>query len=109
MIWRFGIEWYGMEIRHDVSRREDCMKNFCEYIREHAMKVINLKKKKMIPLTNEQHASYEKAKICKKKGSNNIAKEISVVFHNRSNYNYCFIIKELAKEFEREFNCLEKN
>ena len=67
MIWRFGIEWYGMEIRHDVSRREDCMKNFCEYIREHAMKVINLKKKKMIPLTNEQHESYEKAKICKKK------------------------------------------
>ena len=67
MIWRFGIEWYGMEIRHDVSRREECMKNFCEYIREHAMKVINLKKKKMIPLTNEQHESYEKAKICKKK------------------------------------------
>ena len=67
MIWRFGIEWYGMEIRHDVSRREDCMKNFCEYIREHVMKVINLKKKKMIPLTNEQHESHEKAKICKKK------------------------------------------
>ena len=44
-----------------------------------------------------------------KKSSNNIAKEISVIFHNGSNYNYCFIIKELAKEFEREFNCLEKN
>ena len=37
------------------------------------------------------------------------SKEIPVVFNNRLNYNYHFIIKELAKEFEREFNCLEEN
>ena len=30
-----------------------------------------------------------------------IPKEIPVVFHNGSNYNYHFIIKELAKEFKR--------
>ena len=30
-------------------------------------------------------------------------------FHNGSNYHYCFIIKELAEEFERQFNFLGKN
>ena len=31
-----------------------------------------------------------------------------MVFHNRPNYDYPFFIKELAKEFEEEFNCLGK-
>ena len=30
-----------------------------------------------------------------------------MVFHSRSNYEYYFIIKELAKEFEGQFSCLE--
>ena len=30
----------------------------------------------------------------------NVPNEISVVFHNDSNYGYHFIIKELANEFE---------
>ena len=38
-----------------------------------------------------------------------IPKEIPVVFHNGSTYNYHFIIKELAEEFEGEFECLGKN
>ena len=29
-----------------------------------------------------------------------VPKEISIVFHNGSNYDYRFIIKELAEEFE---------
>ena len=37
-----------------------------------------------------------------------IPKEISVVFHNGSTYDH-FIIKELAEEFEREFECLGEN
>ena len=36
-------------------------------------------------------------------------KEIPVVFHNGSTYDYCFIIKELAKEFEGQFECLGQN
>ena len=36
-------------------------------------------------------------------------KEIHVVFHNGSTYDYYFIIKELAEEFEGEFECLGGN
>ena len=32
-----------------------------------------------------------------------------MVFHNGSTYDYHFIIKELAEEFEREFECLGEN
>ena len=38
-----------------------------------------------------------------------IPKEIPIVFHNGSTYDYCFIIKELAEEFEGEFKCLGEN
>ena len=36
-------------------------------------------------------------------------KEIPIVFHNGSTYNYHFIIKELVKEFEGNFECLDEN
>ena len=32
-----------------------------------------------------------------------------MVFHNKLNYDYHFIIKQLAKEFQIEFNCLGEN
>ena len=38
-----------------------------------------------------------------------IPKEIPVVFHNRSTYDYHFIIKELVKEFDGNFECLGEN
>ena len=40
---------------------------------------------------------------------NKIPKKIPVVFHNGSTYDYHFIIKELAEEFEGEFECLGEN
>ena len=36
----------SIENKHDVYRGKDCMKKFCESLREHAMKIINFKKKK---------------------------------------------------------------
>ena len=36
-------------------------------------------------------------------------KEIPTVFHNGSKYDYHFIIKELAKEFDGQFKCLGEN
>ena len=36
-------------------------------------------------------------------------KENREVFHNGSNYDYRFIIKELTEEFKKQFICLGKN
>ena len=36
----------NIENKHDVYRGKDCMKKFCESLRDHAMKIINFKKKK---------------------------------------------------------------
>ena len=38
-----------------------------------------------------------------------VPKEIPVVFHNDSTYDYHFIIKELVKKFEGNFDCLGEN
>ena len=45
--------------KHDICRGKDCMKKF---LREHAMKTINFKKKKMKLLTKDQQESYENPK-----------------------------------------------
>ena len=52
------------------------MKNFCKFLREHAMKTINLKKMKL--LIKESQESYENAKIyyiCKGKFENKYLKD----------------------------------
>ena len=36
-------------------------------------------------------------------------KETPILFHNGSTYDYCLIIKELAKEFESKCKCLGEN
>ena len=35
-----------------------------------------------------------------------VPKKISMVIHDGSNYDYHFIIKELAEEFKKQFICL---
>ena len=40
---------------------------------------------------------------------NNISKKTSIVFHNGYNYNYHFIIKEIAEECEGQFLCSWEN
>ena len=123
-------------------RGKDCMKKFCKDLREHATKITNCEKKKMIPLTIKEkiyHNEQEICYICKKEFDKNdekhykvrdhchytgkyrgaahdicnlrykIPKEIPVVFHNGSTYDYYFIIKELVKEFKGNFECLGEN
>ena len=118
------------------------MKKFCKDLREHATKIINYEKKKMIPLTTEEkiyHNEQEICYICKKEFNKNdeknykvkdhchytgkyrgaahnicnlrykILKEIPIVFHNGSIYDYHFIIKELVKEFDGNFEFLGEN
>ena len=50
--------------KHDVYRGKNCIKKFCEFFRDHAMKVINFKKRKMKLLTKAHQESFEKAKTC---------------------------------------------
>ena len=38
-----------------------------------------------------------------------IPKEIPILFHNESTYDYHFIIKQLAEEFKGKFDCLGEN
>ena len=64
---------------HDVYRGKNCMKKFWEYLREHTMKIIKFKKKKMNVPRKEQQESYENAKICyicKEKFENKYLKDI---------------------------------
>ena len=44
-----------IENKLDVNRDIDCVKKFCESLRQHAMKIINFKKIKMKPLTKKQY------------------------------------------------------
>ena len=73
------ISFRSIENKYDVYRGEDYMKTFCELLTEHAMKIINFKKRKMKILTKEQQKSYENGKICyisKEKFENKYSKEI---------------------------------
>ena len=39
--------------KHNFHRDKDCKIKFCEFLREHEMKIINFEKKKMIPLLSK--------------------------------------------------------
>ena len=53
-----------VENKNDVCRDTDCMKIFCESLREHVMKIINFKKKIMKLLAKKQLELYGNANIC---------------------------------------------
>ena len=40
------LSFKSIENKHDVYTGKDCMKKYCESLEEHAMKIINFKKKK---------------------------------------------------------------
>ena len=54
----------SIENKHDIYTGKDCMKKFCEFLREQALKIISFKKKKKKLLTKDQQDSYENAEIC---------------------------------------------
>ena len=58
------LSFKSIENKYDVYRGKDCMKKFCQSLREHTMEIINLKKKTMRLLIKEQLESYENAKFC---------------------------------------------
>ena len=77
----------SIEDEHDLYRGKDCMKKFCEYVREHAMKITNFKKKKIKLLKKEQrnHMKMHKSVIfVKKKLKINILKIKNTIKLERS-------------------------
>ena len=112
------------------------MKKFCESLREHAKDITDFEKKnvtankrrtKITSRCKNMLYLWEKILIklskCiyyhghytgKYRGAThsicylrcNVPNEIPVVFHNGSNYDCHFIIKELANKFEEKFECL---
>ena len=54
----------GIDNKCDVYRGEDCIKKVLWILREYAMKLINFKMKKMIPLTSKDYESYHNQANC---------------------------------------------
>ena len=118
-------------------RGEDCMKRFCKDLKDHATRIVDFKRKFVTPLTKDEEDSYNKKNTCHicmkdldndkvkdycyftgkyRRAANNmcnlkykIPKNIPVIFHNGSTYDYHFIIRELASEFDGNFECLGEN
>ena len=66
--WDFSVptisSFKSIKNKHDVYRGKYCMKEFCECLREHAVKMLNFENKKMKLWTKGQQESYESAKTC---------------------------------------------
>ena len=120
----------------DCYRGEDCMKTFCLNLREHATKMMPLTKKeeenynkqKVFYICRKEFNTDDSDKKCHKvkdhcyytgkyRGAAHnicnlryrIPKEIPIVFHNGPTYDYHFMIKDLVKQFDGNFECLGEN
>ena len=100
------------------------MKRFCESRTEHAMEIINFKKKKIQLLTSKHRKSYQNAKFCyiyEEKVEDKHVKDkkctgtYRVAAHSICNLKYRilienhFVTNELAEEFEKQFTSLREN
>ena len=113
------------------------MKRFCKDLKDHAKRIVDFKRKFITPLTKYEENSYDKKNTChnymkdldsdkvkdycyftgKYRGAAHntcnlkykIPKNITVIFHNGSKYDYHFIIREFASESDGNFECLGEN
>ena len=63
----FNVNNFGFDHikkKHTLHCGKDCMKKFCDSLKEHATRIIRFKKKKMLPLTNKELKACEEARIC---------------------------------------------
>ena len=134
--------------RREFYRRKDCIKKFCNDLKELVTEIINYEENKMIPLKYKEIKFYGKQKAChickgyfctdenkktefklyqkvryhchytgkyRRAAHSNcnlqykVPKEIHIVFHSGSTYDYHFIIKQLAEDFKGQFKCSAEN
>ena len=134
--------------RREFYRRKDCIKKFCNDLKELVTEIINYEENKMMPLKYKEIKFYEKQKAChickgyfctdenkktefklyqkvryhchytgkyRRAAHSNcnlqykVPKEIHIVFHSGSTYDYHFIIKQLAEDFKGQFKCSAEN
>ena len=65
-IWAFD----KIKSNHTLYGGEDCIKIFCESLREHAKNITDFENKKLLPLTKEEQKSQEDARVCYVCGKN---------------------------------------
>ena len=88
-----------------TKKKRKCIisKKFAIYVKKDLVLVITIKK------TIKDHCHYTGKYRGAAHNTCNVRyktpKEIPAVFHNGSTYDYRFIIRELAEEFEGEFEC----
>ena len=58
-IWEFD----QIENKHSLYRGDDCIKTFCEFLRERAKNITDSEKKKMLPLTKKELKSRQNNKM----------------------------------------------
>ena len=58
-IWGF----HHIEKKHTLYSGKDCLKRFCDFLRENAKKIIDFKKKKLLPLTKKELKSYQAGNV----------------------------------------------
>ena len=58
-IWGFDY----VESKHTLYHGKDCMKKFCNSLKEHTKNIL-FERKEMLPLTKEELKSYQEVKVC---------------------------------------------
>ena len=72
-LWIFNVSKLGIRNKKQALYIvEDCMKKFCESLKEHTKNIIDFEKKKMLPLTKEELKSHQDGKRILKKLCKNI-------------------------------------
>ena len=137
--------FHHIENEHTVYCRMDCLKKFCESLREYAKNIIDFENKKSVVINKKELKLRQDTKICyicgkrilkklsksinswnvkhhchytgKYRGAThsicnlefNVPNGIPVIFYNCSNYDYHFVVKDLANKLEGKYEYLGKN
>ena len=106
-IWAFD---HTENEHHSFISRKIKMQEIVTFVEEESLKsflkVLIIEKLEIIAFlqvnTAVQHTVFVHLKF-------NLPSEIPILFHSSSNYDFHFIIKELANEFDGQFECIGEN